>query len=147
MKVGQAMCRELVTASPSATVAQVADLFSRHAVSAVPVVDDLGNLVGIVSEGDLIRSLLPRYSEILEEERYLHDWELMEERAATVRGRPITEIMTSHVYTVAEDAPLLKAAALIQLHHVKRLPVVRGDKLVGVISRTDICRALLGDSS
>jgi len=144
MKVGDAMTTDVVTVSEDMSVGDAARLIFERDISALPVMDKSGRLTGIVSEGDLIRELLPRYTELFEEERYRIDAEYTEQRAATVRHRPVAEIMTRGVYTIAEDAPLLKAAALLQLKRIKRLVVVRGDKVVGLISRRDISNALIG---
>lgn len=143
MKVGDVMTRQVVTVAEETTVAEVARIMRERGFSAVPVLDKAGRLVGIVSEGDLIRELLPRYAELLEEERYRTDTEYTEQRAASLRQRPVGEIMTHGVFTVAEDAPLLKAAALLQLKRIKRLVVVRQGEVVGLIGRRDIIKGLL----
>jgi len=144
MKVCDAMTRGVVTVSEGTSVKELAHLMSQRGISAAPVLDKSGRLAGIISEGDLIRELLPRYTEIFEEDRYLIDAEYTESRAESVRHRPVAEIMTRGVFTISEDAPLLKAAALLQLKRIKRLVVVSGDEIVGLISRRDICKALLG---
>jgi len=146
MKVADAMTSDVVTVSEDTSVGEVARLVREHDISAIPVVDRAGRLSGIVSEGDLIRELLPRYTELFEEERYRIDAEYTEQRAATVRTRPVREIMTRGVFTISEDAPLLKAAAMLQLKRIKRLVVVRDDAIVGLISRRDITDALLGET-
>jgi len=144
MKVGDAMTRDVVTVTEQTTVGDVARLMGDHHISALPVLDEAGGLAGIVSEGDLIRELLPRYTELFEEERYRIDAEYAEQRAATLSRRPVAEIMTRGVVTITEDAPLLKGAALLQLKRIKRLVVVQGNRIVGLLSRRDICGALLG---
>jgi CBS domain-containing protein len=144
MKVGDAMTTEVVTVTEDTTVGEAARLMFERDISALPVMDQSGRLTGIISEGDLIRELLPRYTELFQEERYRIDAEYTEQRAATVRRRPVAEIMTRGVHTITQEAPLLKAAALLQLKRIKRLVVVRGDSIVGLISRRDICKALLG---
>jgi CBS domain-containing protein len=143
MKVRDVMTTEVSVVSEDTPVKELARLMCDCGISAAPVTDRSGRLTGIVSEGDLIRELLPRYADLFEEERYLVDAEYTEHRAAAVRQRPVAEIMTRGVYTITEEAPLLKAAALLQLKHIKRLVVMRGDAIVGLISRRDICKALL----
>jgi len=146
MKVSEAMTGHVVIVSEDTPVRELARLMRERGISAAPVTDKAGRLTGIISEGDLIRELLPRYTEILEEERYLVDTEYTENRAEAVRHRPVAEIMTRGVFTITEDAPLLKAAPLLQLKRIKRLVVVRGSDIVGLITRRDICKALLGPS-
>jgi len=144
MKARDVMTAQVSVVSEAAPVKELARLMCERGISAAPVVDKSGRLTGIVSEGDLIRELLPRYTDLFEEERYLVDAEYTEHRAEAVRQRPVAEIMTRGVFTITEEAPLLKAAALLQLKRIKRLVVVRGDEIVGLISRRDICKALLG---
>ncbi len=144
MKVGDAMVREVLTVSESTSVGELARLMRERGISGAPVLDSSGRLAGIVSEGDLIRELLPRYTELFEEERHRVDAQYTEQRAASLRSRPVGEIMTRGVFTIDAGAPLLKAAAMIQLKRIKRLVVVQGDQIVGLLGRRDICKALLG---
>ena len=144
MKARDAMTTEVVTVSEDTPVGEVARLMHESNISAIPVLDRAGALVGIVSEGDLIRELLPRYIELFEEERYRIDAEYTEHRATDLRHQPAGAVMTRGVITVPADAPLLKAAAILQLKRIKRLVVVEGDKIVGLLSRRDITNALLG---
>ena len=143
MKVGDAMTKDVVTISEDTPVGEAARIMRDRDISALPVVDKAGRLAGIVSEGDLIRELLPRYTELFEEDRYRVDAEYTESRAAALCHKPVGEIMTRGVFTIPEDAPLLKGAALLQLKHIKRLVVMRGDEIVGLLSRRDISNALL----
>lgn len=143
MKVGDAMTRNVVTVAEKTSLGEAARVMRDRDISALPVLDQAGRLTGIVSEGDLIRELLPRYTELFEEERYRVDAEYTENRAASLRDRPVGEIMTRGVFTISPEAPLLKAAALLQLRHIKRVVVVEGNQIVGLISRRDICNALL----
>lgn len=143
MKVGDAMTKDVITVSEDTPVGEAACIMRERDVSALPVMDKEGCLIGIVSEGDLIRELLPRYTELFEEERYRVDAEYTEQRAEALRRRPVSEIMTHGVFTIGADAPLLKAAAILQLRHIKRLVVICGDEIVGLLSRRDISNALL----
>lgn len=143
MKVGDAMTRQVVTVTEDTDVGEAARIMRDHDLSALPVMDRSGRLTGIISEGDLIRELLPRYTELFEEERYRVDAEYTENRAQAVRSRPVGEIMTRGVFTINEGEPLLKGAALLQLRHIKRLVVMRGEEVVGLLSRRDITSALL----
>ncbi|UCH36395.1 MAG: CBS domain-containing protein [Armatimonadota bacterium] len=124
MKVGDVMTRDVVTASEDASVAEVAELMQEHNISSVPVLDRAGKLTGIVSEGDLVRELLPQYGEMIQEDRYRVDPEYPEQRAAELRHRPVKGIMTRPVITTTEATALLRAAAMLQLKRIKRLDVV-----------------------
>lgn len=142
MQTQDVMTTRVVTVGPDAGVGQIADLMVEHRISAVPVVDDDNRLLGIVSEGDLLH----RFGE--EEPRRSWWLELLagpEERARDYlrsHGRRASEIMTTRVVSVTDSTPLSEAARLLEEHHVKRLPVLRDSRLVGVVSRADIVRAL-----
>lgn len=144
MRVGEVMNRQVVSVRLEATVLEACKLMAQNGISGLPVVNEAGELVGFISQGDIIRSLLPRYAEIYDDERYNRDFEFMEARAESVRCAPVPEVMTMGAIAVGEETPLLKAASIMQLKRIKRLPVVRQGKLVGIISRGDICAALLG---
>jgi CBS domain-containing protein len=144
MRVGQVMSRQVVAVRPETTVEEANRLMQENHVSGLPVVDQAGELVGMISEGDLIRCLLPRYAEIYDDDRYAADFEFMEARADFVRRATVRDVMTAGAIAVTEDTPVLKAAAVMQMKGIKRIPVVRDGKLVGIISRADICSSLLG---
>ena len=115
-----------------------------HRISAVPVVDEDGMLVGIVSEGDLMRR-----AEIGTERR--HPWwlellALPETRArefVKANGTRVAEVMTRDVVTATEDTPLDDLAKLLEKNGIKRVPIVREGKVVGIVSRRNIVQALV----
>lgn len=142
MQAQDVMTRRVVTVEPDADVSRIADLMVTHQISAVPVVDEDSRLLGIISEGDLLH----RFGD----DRPRRSWwlELLtgpEERAHEYlrsHGRRAGEIMTRNVVSVDDATPLSEVARLLEEHHVKRLPVVHEGRLVGVVSRADIVRAL-----
>jgi len=143
MKAKDVMTRSVVTIEPDATVLQAVRLMLQRQISGLPVVDKAGTLVGIVTEGDLLRRAetgtqrkRPRWLEFL-----IGPGRLASEYAHT-HGRRIDEVMTPDPHTVGEDAPLDEVVRLMERHRVKRLPVVRGQKLVGIVSRASLLRAL-----
>jgi CBS domain-containing protein len=87
---------------------------------------------------DLSRKLLPTEAELVQHEEYMERPESMEDRVADITNVTVGEVMTKHVITVSPDTAVLKAGAIMTAHHVKQLPVVRGDEVVGIISHTDI---------
>jgi CBS domain-containing protein len=137
------MTRDVVTATPVATVTEVARLLVEHRVSALPVVDDDGTLVGIVSERDLIRR-----SEIAGERRPPWWLELVSDPARRAKdyvkthGGHAGDVMTRNVVTVTEATPVAELARLLEDHRIKRAPVLRDGKLVGIVSRADLVRVL-----
>jgi CBS domain-containing protein len=140
------MTRKVVTARPTDTVARVARLLSENTISAVPVCDEQGALLGMVSEGDLMRpfvdSTLKRRAWWL---TLLADGtDLSPEFLDYVRldRHQVGELMTRPAITATEAAHVTELAELLVQHRVKRLPIVRDGKLVGIVSRADVIRAI-----
>lgn len=146
MNVRDAMRRDVVTISQDAPLRQAVRALSTAKVSGLPVVDDSGRLVGIVTEHDVVQAIMPTYEEIVSEEYAVLDFDYVVSRFHKVRDIPVSSIMTRNVVAVSEDDPLVKAASLILIRKVKRLPVVRGEELVGIVSRIDIVEAVLQSS-
>jgi CBS domain-containing protein len=144
MRAHQIMTRKLATVKADTLILEAANLMLQHHISGLPVVDDTGRLVGIVSEGDFMRRIEigtqgPRI-------RWL-DFLMGAGKSAVdfVRehGRKVGEIMTrDNLFTVTEDMPLEDLVRLMERQNVKRLPVVRGDTLVGIVTRSDLLRAV-----
>lgn len=143
MQARDIMTTYVVTVAPDASVADIAATLVDNRISAVPVVDDQYRVIGIVSEGDLMRR-----SEIGTEPR--HSWWLiamtstdkLAEEFAKTHGVKASEIMTANVTTVTEDASIGWIAELLETKKIKRVPVVRDEKLVGIVSRANLVRAL-----
>jgi CBS domain-containing protein len=137
------MVRDVVTVRPDADVADAIKLLAEHDVSALPVIDDAGNLMGVLSEADLIRR-----AEIGTEKR--RPWWLEAVTGASTlagefaksHGKKVDEIMTPRVISVSEDAPLSEIAGLFEREGIKRVPVVKDGKLVGIVSRSNLIQAL-----
>ncbi|MBK1658453.1 CBS domain-containing protein [Paracraurococcus ruber] len=144
MKVRDVMTRKVVSVPADTPVLAIARLLADRGISAVPVTDGWGLLLGLVSEADLIRRLSsgdapePGFLRAL-----LYDRDRAAERYAAVHGATAGDIMTREVITVTEEVTVEHAAALIEAHRVRRLPVVQDGVLVGILSRADLLRALL----
>ena len=143
MRAHQIMTRSVVTVAPESSILDAANLMLQRHASGLPVVDAAGKLVGIVSEGDFIRR-----SEIGTQRkrgRWLR-FILGAGKAATdfVRehGRKVSEVMTRDPLTVTEDTVLEEIVSTMETNGVKRLPVMRGDKLVGIVSRANLLQAV-----
>lgn len=127
------------------TIATVARLLSDHDITAVPVCDGSGTVVGMVSEGDLIGpvesgALVKRawWLNLLAEGMELSPSFL---DCIKVENRRVADLMVSPVITASPGTPVPALAALLVKHHVKRLPIVVEDRLVGIVSRADLIRA------
>ncbi|MBV8167384.1 MAG: CBS domain-containing protein, partial [Alphaproteobacteria bacterium] len=138
------MTAPVVTIQADAHVIDVARLLLDRHISAVPVVDGDGRLLGIVSEGDLLR----RVENDTERKRDGWNWlftrrpSLAAEYAKS-HARRAGDVMTRNVVTVAGDVPLSRICDLFEKHNIKRVPVVRDDRVVGIVSRADLLRALV----
>jgi len=137
------MTREVCTVTPDTAVAAIArTLLDRH-ISAMPVIDAKGKLCGMVSEGDLLRRTeigterrRSWWLDALSENRDLaHDY-------VKSHGLRAKDVMTPRVVTVDEDADLAKVATVLERNRIKRVPVMSGGKLVGIISRANLLQAL-----
>ena len=143
MRAYQIMTRQVIAIGPETSVVEAADIMLRHHISGLPVVNTAGKLTGIISEGDFIRR-----AEIGTQHKRGRWLRLLVAKGQSAseyvreRGRKVNEIMTPNPVTVAEDTPLEDVVRIIEQHNVKRLPVVRGDKLVGIVTRSDLLRAI-----
>ena len=143
LTAGDLMTTRPVTVSPETTVVDIARLLSERGISAVPVIDARARLVGIVSEGDLMRR-----AETGTERR--RPWWLalltspttLANEYAHTHGARAADVMTSDVVTVTEATPATRIATLLETRRIKRVPVVRRGRLVGIVSRADLIRAL-----
>jgi len=138
------MTVKMVTVSPSTTVRDIAAMMVESRVSGLPVVDDDGTLLGIVSEGDLLRR--PEIGTEKHRRRWATFFSGVDEQAREfTKSHALTaaQVMTTRVIHVAESTPLADIVALMEKHKVKRLPVLSQGKLVGIVSRVDLLRALV----
>jgi CBS domain-containing protein len=124
-------------------VADALDLMARSHVSGLPVVDKSHALVGIVSDADFLRR--PEIMTLGRENRWYRNFFLPAKSAelyAHTHGRRVGEVMSSDVATIEENADLNAAIELMERRHVRRLPVLQAGKMVGIVARSDIVRAL-----
>jgi CBS-domain-containing membrane protein len=144
MRAVDVMTTSVIFATPEMSVRDAAGILANHSISAMPVADANGRLVGIVSEGDLLhRSELGTgarrrswWLQFLASTRELAS-EYVKEHARTVQ-----DVMTTEVISVGEDTPLAEVAELLERHRIKRVPVLKDGKVTGVVSRANLVRAL-----
>ena len=144
MRAHHIMTRKVTTVKADTPILDAANLMLQQHISGLPVVDETGKLIGMVSEGDFIRR-----SEIGTQRlriRWL-DFLMGVGKVALnfvhEHGRKVGEIMTQDdLCTATEDMPLEELVRLMERHNVKRLPVMRGDRLVGIVTRSDLLRAV-----
>ena len=143
MLVRDVMVAPVITVEPSASVQEVAKLFLEKQISAVPVLDGKGKLVGIVSEGDLLH----RVEAGTERHRswwlraLVHDDTLAAEYIKS-HSRKVSDVMTREVITASPTTPIHEIAALMEKNAVRRLPILENGQLVGIVSRANLLQAV-----
>jgi CBS domain-containing protein len=144
MNAGDVMTQSTVTVDPEASIMHAIQMMLKRRISGLPVVDNTGAVVGILTEGDLLRRAelgtqkrRPRWIEFM-----IGPGRLAGEYVSAC-GRKVHEVMTTPVHTVAEDTPLTDVVKIMESKQVKRLPVLRDGRLVGILSRANLLRALV----
>lgn len=141
------MTRDLLTVTPKTNIRDIAQLLIDHKISGLPVVDEKGKVLGMVSEGDLMRKeIAPKLPDVLSVLGAIIYYNGMKEYKEAFRKMAATtaeEIMTDEVISVQIDDDVSKVGQIMLDHGIKRVPVLLGDKLVGIVSRADIVKMLL----
>ena len=144
MKAGDVMTRHVVSVGPNETILEAGELMLRHHVSGLPVVDANERLIGIVTERDFLRPIGPRA-----DDRRPRWFEVIAARPVISEPtelrckRKVAEVMTPNPVTVDDNAPIDEAVRMMETHRIKRLPVTRESRIVGIISRENLMRALV----
>ena len=143
MKAADVMTSHVISVAPDASILECVRLMLQYRISGLPVLDTQGSLVGVVTEGDFLRRTetgterkRPRWLEFIAGPgrlagEYVHS-----------HGRKVCEVMTAEPVTIREDTPLEDVVRLMEERHIKRLPVVRGKNVVGIVSRANLLHAL-----
>ena len=144
MKASDVMTPDVISADPDATVLQAARYMLQHHISGLPVINKTGALVGILSEGDFLRRREThtdrrpsRWLEFL-----MGPGKLASEYTHT-HGSKVSEVMTTKLHTISEDTPLEKIVEMMEKYRVKRVPVLRGKKVVGIVTRANLMHAMV----
>jgi len=138
------MTSPVITAWPETSIKDLVALMTTYRISGIPIVTGEGELLGIVSEADLLyKELLPRPTEPVPVVRRFRLPGAAEaaERARKAEGLRAIDIMTSPVLTTTESATVHEIAGLMVTHQINRLPVLRTDRVVGIVSRADVLKA------
>jgi CBS domain-containing protein len=144
MIAADVMVSNVITVRPDTSVEKIAETLLANRISAVPVVNEAGGLVGIVSEGDLIHRVEAGT------ERHRSWWlelltgkEILAREFVKSHARKAADVMTRPVITVKPSTPLGELASLLEKHRIKRVPVVNDGKIVGIVSRANLVQALV----
>lgn len=144
MRATDVMTQNVISIEPGATIVQAARLMLQNDISGLPVIDDSGRLVGVVTEGDFLRRVETgtsrRRSRWLE---YLFGSGRIADEYAHSHGRKVREVMSPEPRTITEDTSLEEIVRMMERYRVKRLPVMRGKLVVGMVSRANLVHALV----
>src|SRR5579883_2691365 len=144
MKARDVMSARVISIESDAPITRAAGLMLQNRISGLPVVDQKGALVGVVTEGDFLRR-----GEIGTERRrnrwleFLIGSGRLADEYVRARGRKVADVMTHHPVTATEDTPLEEVVRQMERHRIKRLPIIRDGALVGIITRANIMHALV----
>ena len=142
MKVSEIMTKQVFSIGSDSSLKECAEILKKYQSNGLVVVDR-GKTVGVITKADVFKAILPRYPDIIEDERHMADFEYIEERVHKLFELKVSEIMGSPVITVSSDMPIIRAGSLMIVRRIKQVPVVDGGKLVGIVTLTDIINALL----
>jgi len=137
------MKKDVVVIKKGTSYQGVAEILLKNKISGAPVVDEEGKIVGVVSEKDLFRAVYPSYKEFYESPESHLDFEKLEEEAKKAGDKKVEEFMSPRLITANPDTPVLKIGALMVATGIHRVPVIENGKVVGMVSRRDIYRAIL----
>ncbi len=144
MQAKDLMTTNLVVVPPDMPVTALAELLAARGISAVPVVDTEGAPLGIVTEGDLIRRLADQppgpFTWFLQ---HFRDAKPLAQRFTKAHGAMARDVMSTKLVSVTEDEPAERIAHLMEAHSIRRVLVVQGGRLLGIVSRADLLRAIL----
>jgi CBS domain-containing protein len=140
------MTKDVVTVKPDTSIEELASLLVKNRISGAPVVDDAGNLYGIVTEKDLIsrskRLHIPTVVSFLDANIYLESSKKFEEEVRRLTATRVGDICVRKVVTITEDASLVDIATLMSEKHAHLLPVVKNGKVTGIVGKRDMVKAV-----
>lgn len=146
MIVDDVINRRFVTITADTTMQAAAAVLSDNAISDVVVVDDDGDLAGVLSEGDLLRAMTPGVDDLalVADGSLAEAFDLLVANGRHLADQPVARLVIRDPIVVAPDDPLLRAVTVMITMNIHGLPVVRDGRVVGRITRADVCRGLLG---
>lgn len=146
MIVNDIMNTSVKTAHTSTQIRDIASIMCFNKISGVPVVDENNNLVGVLSEKDILRAMFPDVEQIMQE-GLAPDFESIEADYRGVLNKQVGDLMTQTVASVTPEMPLLKAASMMCAKKIRRIPVTdKNNQLVGIISIGDVHKAIFQEN-
>ncbi len=144
MQVGKIMTKNPVTIPDSATLLKTAKILKDNNISGAPVVNEDGDLVGIVSEKDVFKALYPSHAEFYDSPGIWVDLESLEEKTRDAIDKPVQDFMTRDVITVNSNASLMQVGSMMMVRGIHRIVVTTQDnRIEGIVTRRDIYQNVL----
>lgn len=140
MLVKDIMNTNVKVAKLTTPIREIAVIMCFNKISGVPVVNENNEIIGIISEKDVLNSMYPKVDEYMQVGSY--DFEQLEEEYTDTLGLQVKDIMKPGLFTVTPDDPILKAVSIMCLKKIRRIPVAEGNKLVGIVSVGDVHKAI-----
>ncbi|MGB5105973.1 MAG: CBS domain-containing protein [Candidatus Zixiibacteriota bacterium] len=137
------MVEKVISVSPETTLKEVANLFYRHRIGAMPVIDEKGYVIGQISNRDLIRAALPDYKSLIENLSMSPEVAPFDDMLKSAEKTTVSAIMQLEQASTTEDTPVVELAALMIFKNLRMVPVVRDSKLVGVVVISDIVSKII----
>jgi CBS domain-containing protein len=141
MRVKDIMTTSVRAAKPDDRIREVASVMCFNKISGMPVVDEGNRIVGVISEKDILHGMFPKLQDIMENPALL-DFESLERDYKDVVNLKVSELMSTRVFTVEPDMPVLKAASIMFRNRIRRIPVSDSGRLVGIVSLGDVHKAI-----
>ena len=141
MIVSDVMSKAVKTARPDDLIRNVAVVMCLNKISGMPVVDEAARIVGVISEKDILLGMFPTLQDFMGNPAAV-DFQALEHDYKDVVNLRVSELMTPRVFTVDPEMPLLKAASVMFRNRIRRIPVAKDDRLVGIISIGDVHKAI-----
>ena len=138
MKVKELMTKPAHTITEDTPLRMVNQLMQRYHLNDLVVVNENYEVKGIITYSDLYRLILPTYVEVMEDETIWLLPETVEEKIANLIDKPVKSVMTKDVFTVSPSELIVKAGAMMSAKKIKQVPVVKNNKLIGILSYRDI---------
>jgi len=143
LKIKDIMIRDVTSVLANCKLIDLIEILSRHKITGVPVVNHNQEVIGFISQHDIIKATLPNYLGIINSGSILSEFIQLSKNLKEYSQHPIEEFMKKNVVTIDVDDNEVLAADLLIRNKIQRLPVVRTGKLVGIVTLTDICRVLI----
>lgn len=146
MKIKDVMSKSVVSITPNIGIRQIYKIFCEKEFGGLPVVNKENKIVGIVTKSELLAVILPDYFGMIENFLFIDDFGALDKELEDLPELSLflaEDLMIRDVATIDADASLLKAPVLMHKHNIRHIPVVKEEKLVGIITRSDILKALM----